>query len=111
MKSAYCVQLTHAAVLSTGKIQDADIARIAGDMPQWQTVADNLGFGQQDIEDIENNNKGAPADQRKSFLRKWIRRDGSAATYEKLSKVLEILKEKGAAERIRKIAKERKKQQ
>ena len=57
-------------VLSTGKrIRDADIARIAGDLPQWQTVASNLGMGQLDIENIENNNR-TPADQRKSFQRR-----------------------------------------
>ena len=56
-------------VVSTGKIRDVDIARIAGDLPQWQTVASNLGMGQLDIEDIENNNR-TPADQRKSFLRR-----------------------------------------
>ena len=91
-------------VVSTGKKCDADIARIAGDLPQWQLVASNLGMGQLDIEDIENNNKGAPADQRKTFLRKWIRKNGNAATYEKLSEVLERLDEQGAAEKIRGIA-------
>eukprot|EP00731_Ephydatia_muelleri_P016660 Em0009g1084a len=84
-----------AAPLS-GKIQDADIARIAEELPQWQIVARYLDM---DIEDIENNNR-APADQRKSFLRKWIRRDGSAATYEWLSKVLKMLGEEGAADKI-----------
>ena len=91
-------------VVSTGKrIQDADIARIAGDLPHWQTVASNLGMGQLDIEDIENINR-APADQRKSFLIKWIWKNGNAATYEKLSEVLERLGEQGAAEKIRGIA-------
>ena len=86
-------------VLSTGKIRDADIARIAGELPEWQTVASNLGMGQLDIKDIENNNR-TRADQRKSFLRKWIGRDGSAATYTKLSEVLKMLGEQGAAEKI-----------
>ena len=63
-------------------------------------MASNLGMGQLDIDDIENNNR-APADQRKSFLRKWIRKDGSAATYERLSEVLKRLGEQGAAEKIR----------
>ena len=66
-------------------------------------MASNLGMGQLDIEDIENNNR-APADQRKSFLRKWIGKDGSAATYERLSEVLRRLGEQGAAEKIREIA-------
>ena len=92
------------SLLSTGKrIRDADIARIAGDLPQWQTVASILGMGQLDIENIETNNR-APADQRKSFLRKWIWKNENAATYEKLSKVLVRLGEHGAAERIRGIA-------
>ena len=59
-------------------------------------------MGQLDIDDIEDNNR-APAEQRKSFLRKWIWKDGSAATYERLSEVLKMLGEQGAAERIRKI--------
>ena len=63
-------------------------------------MASNLGMGQLDIEDIENNNR-APAEQRKAFLRKWIWKDGSAATYERLSEVLKMLGEQGAAERIR----------
>ena len=62
-------------------------------------MASNLGMGQLDIEDIENNNRTS-ADQRKSFLRRWIWLDGSAATYERLSEVLERLGEQGAAERI-----------
>ena len=65
-------------------------------------MASNLGMGQLDVEDIENINT-APAEQRKSFLRKWIWKDGSAATYERLSEVLEVLGEQGAAERICKI--------
>eukprot|EP00731_Ephydatia_muelleri_P003346 Em0001g3346a len=81
------------------KIPDADIARIAGELPQWQTVASNFGMGQLDIEDIENNNR-TRADQRKAFLRQWIGRDGSAATYTKLSEVLKMLGEQGAAEKI-----------
>ena len=98
----FCTVTT--GVLSTGKrIQYADIAGIAGDLPHWQIVASNLGMGQLDIEDIENSNR-TPADQRKSFLMKWIRKNGNAATYEKLSEVLERLGEQGAAERIRGIA-------
>ena len=59
-------------------------------------------MGQQDIEDIETIHR-APADQRMAFLRKWIGKDGAAATYEKLSEVLETLGERGAAEKIRAI--------
>ena len=66
-------------------------------------MASNLGMGQLDIDDIENINT-APADQRKSFLRKWIWKDGSAATYGRLSKVLRRLGKQGAAEKIRDIA-------
>ena len=62
-------------------------------------MAKSLGIGYQDIE----NNYTAPADQRMSFLSKWIWKDGAAATYEKLSEVLERLGELGAAERIHEI--------
>ena len=93
-------------VLSTGKIQDADIARIAGELPLWQIVAKYFSMGPMVIEEIETNN-GRPADQRMEFLRKWIKRDGSAATYEKLSEAMEKLGHQGAAERIREIAQQR----
>ena len=95
--------LTHAALLSTGKIKDEHIAQIAEELQQWQIVASNLGFGQKGIEDIETDHR-RPADQRMAFLRKWIARDGNAATYEKLSEVLEGLGKQGAAERILQIA-------
>ena len=93
-RKAFCT--IYPVVLFTGKIRDVDIKRIAGDLPQWQIVAKSLGIGYQDIEDIENNYT-APADQRMSFLSKWIWKDGAAATYEKLSEVLERLGEQGAA--------------
>ena len=63
-------------------------------------VASRLGFGSQDIKDIVRVN-GANAEGRSAFLREWIHRDGSAATYEKLFEVLENLDKNGAAERIR----------
>ena len=94
--------IVNPAVLSTGKIQDADIANIAGELPQWQTVAKNLGFGRQTIKDFEDNNR-TPEKQRVSFLTDWIENIACDATYEKLCDVLEKLREKGAAERIRKI--------
>ena len=47
---------------------------------------------------------GANAEGRSAFLREWIHRDGSKATYEKLCEVLKNLKEHGAAERIRNVA-------
>ena len=59
-------------------------------------------MGQLDIDDIEINNRG-PTDQRMAFLRKWIGRNGDAATYEKLIVALESLDERGAAEKIREI--------
>ena len=68
----------------------------------WQTVASRLGFGAQDIKDIELAN-GANAERRSAFLREWICRAGSAASYEKLCEVLKVLKKHGAAERIRNI--------
>ena len=63
-------------------------------------------MGQLDIEDIENNYRAA-GDQRMSFLRQWIWKDGSAATYERLSEVLKRLGEQGAAEKIHEIALQR----
>ena len=73
---------------------------MAGIVPNWQIVAKKLGFGEQDIEDIETSHR-ASADQRKAFLRKWIWKNGTKATYEKLCTALEELGEHGAAESIR----------
>ena len=64
----------------TDKIHDADIARIAGDLEDWQDVARQLGFGTVVIGETEQNNKGVA--QTKAFLRKWIANEGRNATYE-----------------------------
>ena len=34
-------------------ICEADILRVAGELPEWQSVADKLGMGSQYITDIE----------------------------------------------------------
>ncbi|KAL5490787.1 hypothetical protein EMCRGX_G015971 [Ephydatia muelleri] len=89
--------------LFQGKIRDADIRKVAGELPVWQTVAKNLDFGRNIIDDIEIkhiNNE----DRCRAFLREWIHRDGSKATYEKLCEVLEKLEEPGAVEIIKNIA-------
>lgn len=91
--------------MPTAKITAPHIARIAGELPQWQIVAPELGFGAQEIKDIETKHP-ALDEQRTAVLRIWIERKGKAATYEALSKVLEELGQGGAAERIRKIASE-----
>ena len=83
----------------TVKIPAADIARVAGILPNWQLVAKKLGFGEQDIEDIEKSHR-ATADQRVAFVRNWIMKNGSKATYEKLCTALKELGEHGAAESI-----------
>ena len=68
--------------------------------------AKSLDFGTQDIAEIEENNKGV-IEQAKSFVRKWIARSGSEATYKKLYDVLMELEDHGTAEAILDIAKER----
>ena len=85
-------------------IPNADISRVAGNLPQWQMVARKLGFGEQEIGYIETNS-GAPEDQRKAFLKKWIGKNGISATYYKLCTALLQLDEYGAAEKIREIPK------
>ena len=85
------------------KIRDADIDRVAGELPDWQIVMYNLGFGSQNITDIETDHRDK-ASQRIAFLSKWIARDGSEATYKKLCDALISLNRKGAAERISNIA-------
>ena len=85
------------------KIRDADIDRVAGELPDWQIVMYKLGIGSQYITDIENKH-GDEASRRKACLRMWIARDGSAATYKKLCDALILLNLKGAAETISSIA-------
>ena len=80
---------------------DADLDRVAGELSDWQTVARGLHIGSADITDIEIMH-GDNANRRRAFLRRWIDRDGSAATYEKLCEVLRNLKKHGEAERISK---------
>ena len=70
-------------------------------------MALELGFGPMNIENIENKNIGAPADQTKSFLRQWISNNGNRATYGKLCEVLEKLHQQGAADAIHKMAQEK----
>ena len=84
----------------------ADIAKIAVQISDWQTVAHKLGFGPVEIRDIENKHMG-PADETKSILRTWIWKNGNRATYGKLCDVLEKLDQQGAADEIRKIAQEK----
>lgn len=92
-------------LLSSAKIVDANIARIAGSLPNWQLVARKLGFGEEDIKDIETNHQRCE-DRRIAFMRKWIMKNGTKATYEKLSKALEELDQQGAADKIIEIASE-----
>ena len=89
--------------MSTAKIVNADISKVAGSLPDWEQVAKELGFGDQNIKDIEDKHR-QPEERRKAFLREWIRKEGSKATYEKLCTALENLHEQGAADEIRKIA-------
>ena len=84
-------------------ICEADIYRVAGELSEWQSVAAKLGMGSQYITDIETNHRDEES-RRKAFLRMWIARDGSAATYKKLCDALISLNLKGAAERISNIA-------
>ena len=92
-------------LLSTAAIVDADISKVAGSLPNWQIVAKNLGFGAQEIKDIETSHQGRE-DRRIAFVREWIMKKGTKATYAKLYMVLEELDEQGAAEKIRDIANE-----
>ena len=69
-------------------------------------MAKRLGFGTQDIADIEARNISIP-DQAKSFVMKWISKSGSEATYKKLNDLLMELGKQGAAETMLDIAKER----
>lgn len=79
---------------------------VAGNLPQPLTVAGLLGIPQEMINDIEER-YNSTARQRDAVLRKWIDKNGGAATYRVLNDVLMELGERGAAERILDIAKMR----
>ena len=87
--------------MCTAQIADDHILDIARNLPEWQIVARKLGFGTQDIADIERNNEKPGA--RTVFLRKWIEKDGTNATYAKLYKALKEMNEHGAADCVYEI--------
>ena len=84
-------------------IEEADIASIAGNLPSWQEVGTKLGIGREDIRDIESTYRD-PQEWRRAVLRKWIWKNGTAATYRVLYNVLLGLCDRGAAEKIAEIA-------
>ena len=90
-------------LLSTARIIDADISKVAGSLTHWQIVEGKLSFGEQDIQDIENDYPRAEV-RRVEFLRKWIAKNGNKANYVRMYTELEDLGEQGAADRIRELA-------
>ena len=87
---------------------NADIPRVAGLVPDWSLVAPALGFGVNDISEIEKTIGTTSLDQTKVFLRKWIAKRGKGATFDKLIKAVEDLGEhQQAADQIRTYAAER----
>ena len=62
-------------------------------------VAGLLGIPPAEVGDIEERHRD-PAKQREAILRKWINKEGNAATFRVLYDVLMQLEEKGSAERI-----------
>ena len=88
--------------MSAAQIPDADISRVAAILPNWQLVASKLGFGEHNIEDIETYHQ-QPEDGRIAFVRQWITKNGTKATYIKMYTALEELGEQGAANKIREI--------
>ena len=62
-------------------------------------VAGLLDIPPAEIGDIEERHR-TPADQREAILRKWINKEGNAATFRVLYDALMQLEERGSAERI-----------
>ena len=83
-------------------IRPADIAKIAGNLPQPMVVAGLLKIPQEEINDIEGLYH-VVAQQREAVLRKWINKIGTAATYRVLYDTLITLDERGSAEKISSI--------
>ena len=84
-------------ILPAGQIPIEDITRIAGILENWEIVALTLGFKEVDITEIQKNHN-AKKDRNSEFLRKWIIKDGTKATYERLYTTLIDLREQGQAE-------------
>ena len=83
-------------------IRLADMAKVAGNLPQHMIVAALLEIPQEEINDIENK-YDVPALQRDAVLRRWVNKKGEAATYKVLYDALIKVDEEGAAGRILKI--------
>ena len=92
---------TASVILFTERIQNADIPAVASNLPDWELVAKELGFGEQEITEMKDK-RISKVEETKRFLRRWTSRDGSKATYTKLYEVLISLHQQGAAEEIHK---------
>ena len=85
------------------KINDADVAKVAEIMSSWQNVGKALEIGAGEMSDIESEYQ-THQEQKEAVLKRWIMREGSAATYRKLYDVFMELNQREAAKRISEIA-------
>ena len=75
------------------------MAMVSGHLSHHVIVAGELGIPPAEIDDIEGR-YCANTERREAVLRRWINKEGNAATYRALYDVLMRLHEKGSAEKI-----------
>ena len=82
------------------KMNDADVAEVAIMMACWKDVGKELGIEDGEIEKIESEDE-TPEE---AVLKRWMIKDGSEATYEKLYYALMGLNQQEVAEIVTEIA-------
>ena len=102
----YLLSYASDAELLDNIIEDTKLNEIAGMIRIWQPIASTLGFEPNDISDIENNTGIKNKEVR--MLMRWREKNGREATYGKLVDVLRKHDERGAADAIIKLLRNRK---
>ena len=85
-----------------GKCTDLHISMVAKFLPEWKAVASQLGLERQQAADIVDQYHDAE-EQRYEALTRWVRREGSQATYRKIYDALCDMGEMEAAEKVAEI--------
>ena len=84
------------------KCTDMHISKVAKFLPKWKIIARQLGLERQQVADIDGQYHDAE-EKRYEALTRWVRREGSQATYKKLYDVLCDMEEMEAAEKVAEI--------
>ena len=63
---------------------------VAREFGHWETLARCLGLSEPDVVAIQENNRGNHEEQKYQMILKWCKRNGSAATLQKLVHCVEV---------------------